>query len=216
MRPRILVINPNSNESVTEALRSALAGYSAAADVECCTLADGPFGIETDEDRAAVVPMIVSRIEASPLFDAYVIACYCDPGLETCRERFDKPVFGIQESAVREACRGGRQFGVLALSDASITGHLAYIERLGLSASLAGELPLDITVDQSVNDPATPARIVEQGRRLVDELGAGAVVLGCAGMAAHKKPAAEALRVPVIEPVEAAVAAALAALHAAG
>ena len=65
MRPRILVINPNSNESVTEALRSTLAGYSAAADVECCTLADGPFGIETDEDRAAVVPMIVSRIEAS-------------------------------------------------------------------------------------------------------------------------------------------------------
>lgn len=213
MRPRILVINPNSNESVTAALRTALAGFAAAADVECCTLAEGPFGIETDEDRAAVVPMIVERIRTSPQFDAYVIACYSDPGLDVCRERFDKPVLGIQESALAEAAAGGRRFGVLALSDDSIRGHMACIRRLGLANRLAGELPLDITVNESANDPATLDRIVAQGRRLVREQGADVLVLGCAGMAVHRHAAAEALRVPVIEPVEAAVAAALAALR---
>ena len=211
MRPRILVINPNSNESVTDGLRKALAGFEASADIECCTLAEGPFGIETDEDRAAVVPMIVERIRTSPLFDAYVIACYCDPGLVVCRERFDRPVFGIQESALQAAVDGGRRFGVLALSEDSIRGHLPYIERLGLASRLAGELPLDVTVDESANDPGTLDRIIVQGRRLIDDYGADVLVLGCAGMAAHRERAAKALSVPVIEPVEAAVAAALAA-----
>lgn len=209
MRPRILVINPNSNESVTEALRRSLDGFSATAEISCCTLKDGPFGIETDEERAQVVPLIVEKIDQSPDFDAFVIACYCDPGLAACRERFDKPVTGMQESAIAQATNNGRRFGVLALSDDSIHGHLVYIEALGFTAQLAGELPLDVSVDESANDPATFDKIVQQGRRLVEEFGADVLVLGCAGMAAHKKPAADALRVPVIEPVEAAVEAAL-------
>lgn len=210
--PRILVINPNSNERVTGGLRRSLEAYSRSAEIECCTIAEGPFGIETDEDIEAVVPLVVDRLARSPGFDAYVIACYSDPGLEECRARFDKPVFAMQQSALEAAAAGGRCFGVLALSDESIRRHLARIERLGLTGQLAAELPLDISVDESASDPGTLEKIVSVGRRLVDEKGADVVVLGCAGMAAHKKPAADALRVPVIEPVEAAVEAALRAL----
>ena len=213
MRPRILVINPNSNESVTAALRKSLGDYANIAEIECCTLADGPFGIETDEDRARVVPLILDKIEQATEYDAYVIACYCDPGLAECRARIAKPVFGMQESAIGQAAGSGGRFGVLALSDESIRGHLVYLEKLGFTAQLAGELPLDVSVDESANDPATFDKIVTQGRRLVEESGADVIVLGCAGMAAHKKPAAEALRVPVIEPVEAAVEAALVSIN---
>lgn len=209
MRPRILVINPNSNDSVTDALRHSLDCFSDVADVSCCTLHEGPFGIETDDDRAFVVPLIIGKIDQSPGFDAFVIACYCDPGLAECRERFDKPVFGMQESAIAQAAQNRRRFGVLALSDDSIRGHLVYLEKLGFTDQLVAELPLDVSVDESANDPETLDKICMQGRRLVDDLGAEVLVLGCAGMAAHKKPAAEALRVPVIEPVEAAVEAAL-------
>ena len=211
MRPKILVINPNSNKSVTDALTESLTGFSEAADVTCCTLDDGPFGIETDEERAQVVPLIIGKIERSAQYDAFVIACYCDPGLTACRAHFDKPVFGMQESAVGQAASGGRRFGVLALSDDSIRGHLVYLEKLGFTNQLAGELPLDVSVDESANDPGTLEKILQQGQRLIDELGAEVIVLGCAGMAAHKSPATDALQVPVIEPVEAAVAAAIAA-----
>ena len=210
MRPRILVINPNSNESVTDGLRQSLVDYADDVDIDCCTLSDGPFGIESDDDVAVAAGLVIDRVASANDYDACVIACYSDPGLADCRERFDKPVFGMQQSAL-EAAAGIGRFGVLALSDESITRHLAYIDRLALGDRLAGELPLDITVDQSANDPATLDRIVKVGQRLLDESGAEVLVLGCAGMAAHKKPAAEALRVPVIEPVEAAVEAALAA-----
>lgn len=209
--PRILVINPNSNESVTAALRQSLTGFEG--EITCCTLSQGPFGIESDDDRAIVIPLVIEKIEQSPQFDAYVIACYCDPGLAVCRERFDKPIFGMQQSAVEQATKDGRKFGVLALSDESIRGHLVYIEALGFSSQLAGELPLDVSVDESANDPATLDKIIRQGRRLIDQFGAEVLILGCAGMAAHNKTAAEALRVPVIEPVEAAVLAALKAVN---
>ena len=202
---KILVINPNSNERVTGHLREALADLSSAADIQCCTLADGPFGIESDADVVAAAGLLVEKIPGETNYDAFVIACYSDPGLTECRQVSSKPVYGMQESALKAAARGNRRFGVLALSEASVARHLPYIENLGLSDQLAAELPLGITVDQSAGDPATLDKVIDNGRRLVDEFGAEAVVLGCAGMAALRKPAEQALSVPVFEPVREAV-----------
>ena len=208
---KILVINPNSNERVTGQLREALADLAPAAAIECCTLNEGPFGIESDADVDAAATLLVEKIPRETGYDAFVIACYSDPGLAECRQLSDVPVFGMQESALRTAADRGRRFGVLALSEASIARHLPYIEGLGLGNQLAAELPLGITVEQSAGDPATLDKVVENGRCLVDEHGAEAIVLGCAGMAALREPAEHALSVPVIEPVRAAVSDAIAA-----
>lgn len=209
--PRILVINPNSNESVTAGLRETLAGSDA--HVDCCTIEAGPFGIESDNDVATVVPMVVDRVKSSPGYDAYVIACYSDPGLAECRALSSRPVRGMQESAIETAMAHGGKFGVLALSHESIARHLGYIESLGLSEWLAGELPLDITVDQSANDPATLDKVVSTGLRLVDEFGAGSIILGCAGMAGLQARAQKKLPVPLIEPAQAAVVLAVKSLR---
>ncbi len=204
---RILVLNPNSNVSVTLGIVESLSNHyvNPDIDVQCETLAEGPFGIESDEDIASVVPLIKATIEAASEFDAYVIACYSDPGLAACRELSEKPVFGIQQSALETAISYGGRFGVLALSDESIERHVIYIRQLGYEQQLAGELPLHVTVDEAVNDGETMRKIVIQGRRLIEESGAGVVILGCAGMAAHRKDAEQILGVPVIEPTQAAV-----------
>ena len=190
---------------MTAGLSDSLGEFSSLADVHCCTLEAGPFGIETDEDIARVVPLVTEKIATSPEFDAYVIACYSDPGLAECRERFDKPVFGMQQSAIETAVSLGGQFGVLALSDESIARHLVYIRELGQADNLAAELPLGITVDEAANDPDTLDKVVRTGRQLVDEFGASSLILGCAGMAATKVAAEKKLPVPVIEPAQAAV-----------
>ena len=70
---------------------------------------------------------------------------------------------------------------------------------------LAGELPLNISVDEAANDAGTLDKVVVAGRRLVEEYGAESLILGCAGMAAIKAAAETKLPVPVIEPVQAAV-----------
>ena len=209
---RILAINPNSNESVTEGLRESLQEFNSSADIECCTLEEGPFGIETGEDIANVIPLVLQKISESPEFDVYVIACYSDPGLAECKVIFSKPVFGMQRSAIEKAISIGDKFGVLALSEQSIERHLAYMRGLGLDGQLAGELSLDISVDEAANDAASFGKIINQGRRLIDESGADVLILGCAGMASHRKPSEKVLQVPVIEPAQAAVSIAIEAL----
>ena len=210
---QILVINPNSNESVTEGLRESLQKFnSSGVYIKCCTLEDGPFGVETDEDIVNVIPLVVQRISESPEFDAYVIACYSDPGLAKCNKLFSKPVFGMQRSSIEKAISTGERFGVLALSEQSIKRHMAYIRGLGLDGQLAGELPLDISVDEAANDAGSFEKIVSQGRRLIDESGADVLILGCAGMASHREPSEKVLQVPVIEPVQAAVSIAIEAV----
>jgi Asp/Glu/hydantoin racemase len=207
MTSRILVINPNSNDSVTrgidQAMDSCRVEYNV--DISCITLADGPIGIETDEDISAVVPLVVGEISKHDDYDAFVIACYSDSGLDESRAATNKPVFGIQESAVSLSATFERRFGVLALGRESIQRHIAYIRQLGYQSFHAGERPLDVSVDEAANDPRVLQKIIDTGRQLVEEDGAETLILGCAGLAVHRKAAQLELGVPVIDPVQAAV-----------
>jgi Asp/Glu/hydantoin racemase len=55
--------------------------------------------------------------------------------------------------------------------------------------------------------------MIEVGRALKEEDGAGAIVMGCAGMARHRRPLEQALGIPVIDPSQAAVTMALGAVQ---
>jgi allantoin racemase len=207
---RILVINPNSNEAVTEGLRQALAVFArpGSPEIFCETLAEGPFGVETQEHVEAVALPLRRRIEAAEA-DAFVIACYSDPGLHVCREGTAKPVFGIAECGVLTALARGDRFGVIAIKSRSIPRHIRYLRQMGLMERLAGERALEMSVAESASGEGTLARMIEKGRELRDLDGAGVVVMGCAGMARHRAPLERALGVPVIDPTQAAVAMAL-------
>jgi allantoin racemase len=84
-----------------------------------------------------------------------------------------------------------------------------YLRQMGLMDRLAGERPLEMTVAESASGDGTLARMTAVGRELVEQDGADVVVMGCAGMARHRRPLQQALGVPVIDPVQAAVAMAI-------
>jgi len=205
---RVLVVNPNSNATVTQGIDQAVAEFRQRdrLNIDCVDLPDAPFGIETDADIAAVVPRITGEVKAGlTRYHAFVIACYSDPALAECRALTGKPVLGIQQSAVALATGGGRRFGVLALGAESIERHVAYVRQLGMQALHAGERPLHLSVDAAANDPSTLNKIIDGGRQLIEQDDAEVLVLGCAGMARHRQAAEAALGVSVIDPVQAAV-----------
>ncbi|MEM1344945.1 MAG: aspartate/glutamate racemase family protein [Pseudomonadota bacterium] len=212
MSGSILVVNPNSNQAVTDGLDQALAPFRFAGgpSIECLTLAEGPFGIESQLDADSVVVPLARLVEARRDAAAIVIACYSDPGIDACRSVARVPVFGIQEAGIMAALQRGERFGVIAIRSASIARHRRYMARLGVLARLAGERALDVSVAESAGE-AVFARLTEIGARLVED-GAEAVILGCAGMARHRAGLEKALGCPVIEPTQAAVAAALGAV----
>ena len=55
-RRRILVVNPNCNEVVTKGLAEALApiAFADGPEIDCVTLKEGPYGIETQEHVESV------------------------------------------------------------------------------------------------------------------------------------------------------------------
>lgn len=210
---RILVINPNSNDDVTKGFSEVLdpLRLPGGPDIECVTLSEGPFGIETQEHVESVtLPLRRTVVERKDV-DAFVIACYSDPGITVCREATSKPVFGIQESGVLAALSRGERFGVIALGPQSIKRHLRYIRQLGLESRLAAERPLHLSVAAAEEADAYP-RVLEVARDLVKEDGADVLLLGCAGMTRHRLPLEQALGIPVVDPVQMAVAQALTAV----
>ena len=208
----IFVVNPNSTQAVTDGMDAALEDLRGPAqpEIRCLTLAEGPPGVESDADVRAVVPPLIRLLrELEPEASAFVDACFSDPGLSELRRATSRPVFGIAESAYRQAAKDHGCFGVVSILEASVPRHRRYIEALGLSGRLAGDRPLGLGVTALGDDPAaTFARLAEVGSQLKKTDGAEAIVLGCTGMAPYRARLAERLELPVIDPVRAAVAAA--------
>ena len=208
---RIRVVNPNSNETITQAVDEAVAPlrFTDGPEIVCDTLAEGPFGIETQADAEQVVLPLRRLVESDNASDAFVIACYSDPGLHVCREGTDRPVFGIAECGVLTALARADRFGVIAVAQKSIRRHMRHLRQMGLTGRLAGERPLEMSVAETASGEDTLARMAAVGRVLRDDDGADAIIMGCAGMSKHRAPLEDALGIPVIDPTQAAVTMAL-------
>lgn len=210
---RILVINPNSSAAVTAAIDACVAPLRLPCGpaIEARTLAEGPPSISSQRDADSVVMPLV-RLVTLERADAFVLACFSDPGLHAVREAAGgRPVMGIAEWGVLRALTLGERFGIIALSRASIRRQQRMVRAMGLDSRYAGSRAVDATAAETTGDAAR-ARLAEAGRTLIERDGADVLVLGCAGMAMHRAPLTEALGTPIVEPVQQAAAAAISAL----
>ena len=213
MSARILVINPNSSTAVTDDIARALEGFrfGGGPAIDCMTLDEGPPGIETQRHVDEVVAPLCRAIERERA-DAFVIACFSDPGLHAAREATGTPVFGIAQCGMLAALARGERFGIVAILETSIPRHRRYVTSLGLSARMAGERAIGLGVTALAQEDTVADRMTQAAERLRDEDGADVIVLGCAGMARYRAPLEAHLGCPVIDPSQAAVGMALAML----
>ena len=217
MDPRIVVINPNSTEAVTEGIDAALdplrmAGGPA---IDCVTLPEGPPGIESQADVESVVQPIRRAVQGHDAA-AYVIACFSDPGLHLAREATKRPVFGIAESAMVTALTLGDRFGIIAILPASVPRQVRIVRSMGLGSRFAASRPIGMGIAELSQGDAVMERMIAAGAWLRDEHGADVAIMGCAGTARFKDGLEDALGIPVIEPSQAAVTLAIGAVRLAG
>ncbi|MEX2197921.1 MAG: aspartate/glutamate racemase family protein [Burkholderiales bacterium] len=213
MAQRILVINPNSTEAVTRGIDEACEPLriEGGPGIDSVTLKEGPPGVETQQHVDGVVAPLIDLVRKRERdYDAFVIACYSDPGLHSIREVTKKPVLGISECGILTALTLGQKFGVIAILKQSIARHLRYVGALGVAERMAGELPVGLPVTELSDEKKTFGRMVEVGTALRDVHGADVIVMGCAGMARYRKPLQDEIGIPVVEPTQAAVAMAIA------
>jgi allantoin racemase len=212
MPDRILVINPNSTAAVTHAIDEAMHPLRIAGgpEIACLTLAEGPPGIESQIDADGVIAPLCRVVrEQQAAWAAFVIACFSDPGLFSAREVTAKPVLGIAECGILTALTLGHRFGVISILARSVPRHLRYIAAMGLGQRLAADLPIGLGVTELRDEHRTLRRMIDVGRSLLDGHGADVLVMGCAGMARYRAKLEAALRLPVVEPTQAAAAMAI-------
>jgi allantoin racemase len=209
--PRILVVNPNSTEAVTQHLSLALEGFRFAGGpvIQCETLRSGPPGIETQAHVDGITEKLLAEFRANADWrgaDIVVVACFSDPGVFALREALKMPVLGIAECSYYTAAALGDRFGVIAILSRSIPRHRRQQRILGLEHKVAGELPLELGVVELGNEELAWRRILAVGTQLRNEHGANALILGCAGMARYRTRLEDQLGVPVVDPTQTAVA----------
>ena len=216
MVQKILVVNPNSTQTVTDHIDAAMAPLrmDGGPEIECMSLPEGPAGIETQAHIESVVQPLRSLVlSREGDVDAFVIACYSDPGLYAAREATKRPVFGIAESGILVALTQGERFGVVSILAGSIPRHIRYVRTLGLYDRFAGDRAIGLGVTALSDEAKVLERMVATGEKLRDEDGAEVIVMGCGGMARYRDRLEAAIGIPVVEPTQAAVTLAIGAVR---
>ena len=213
---RIRVVNPNTTRAMTDLVgRSARVVAGPEVHVEAVQPTTGPASIEShyEEALAALGVLEQVRLGETEGVDAYVVACFGDPGLDAAREVAAGPVLGIAEAAFHAASMVARRFTVVTTLGRTVGRARELLDRYGFTDACAGVHACEIPV-LDIEAPGALDRVTAACRAAVEADDVDAVVLGCAGMAAYTARISDALGVPVVDGVTAATSFAVALVRA--
>lgn len=211
MTIRILVINGNTMEEMTAGIHRE-GSTAVGPDVEVVTVTPekGPLTIETFYDDYLAIPGILQEIlKNEDDFDAFVIGCWGDPGIEAAREITDKPVVGIAEASMYVCNMIAAKWAVATvlhrIKDFVNKTVLKTGFHIGPAERCVGVFTTDLTVadTEHLRDAACNS-LEAAGRKAIAE-GAEAIALGCAGMSGLDVELEEKLGIPVVDSVRASV-----------
>lgn len=215
-RPTILVVNPNTSEEMTAAIERVARTTTAGTQAHAVTIRSqrGPHTIEGALDAALGVAGMLEVIAAYPEpFDAVVVACYGDPGVEAVRMLVRVPVIGIGAASFLQAACIAARFAIVTPSVGTPERYAAVTAAMGLSRQFVGTYQTHLCVaDFESGDPAVVDTLAFHAQQAVKD-GAECLLFGCAGIADQIQDIAERVGVLCIPSVAAGVSQAIACLQ---
>ena len=208
MTVRILLLNPNTTESVTDLLVAAAEKVVAPGTVLIPVTATRgvPFIATRAEAQIGGVVALELLAEHNSNVDAAIIAAFGDPGLFGARELFDIPIVGMAEAAMLSACMLGRRFAIVTFSSSLGAWYEDCVDMHGLTGRCAGIRVLD-TGFHSLSEVQSEKEelLVDLVCRTVTETEADVVILGGAPLAGLAAKVKHRIPVPLVDQVQAAV-----------
>jgi allantoin racemase len=205
---RILVINPNVSENVTELIANE-ARRAASPGTELM-FATAPFGVAYIETRMEAViggyATACLAAEHQGEYDRLVVAAFGDPGLLGIKELLNVPVVGMTEAALASACLLGQRFSIIAISSRIKAWYRECVECSHLSTRLASI--------RSLNDQLRDIGTVQEdhaeslkklAKEAVEQDGADVIILAGAPLAGLARSLQGQLPVPAVDGVSSAV-----------
>ena len=183
---------------------NSMASPNFSVDVSICKT--GPPSIESYFDEYMSVPdtlRFAVRGEKED-YNALIIGCYGDPGLDAAREVVSIPVVGPGESSMLLACSLGDQFSILTVTDSVKKSMKKYAQRMGISERLASVRAIGIPVTE-IGKRAKDAKhaLAEEAKKAIREDGADVLILGCMseGFLGVAEEMTREMKIPVLNPV---------------
>lgn len=196
---KILIINPNSSEQMTEAIANTAHQFADGEfEVDCFPTPNAPEFIETYEDQIKAAPGMIQLVrQHEKIYDAFIVACHSDINLDVLKEISTKPVVGIGEASMKIASMLGHKFSVVSTHKHSVPNKEALIHKYFLRDYLASvKAP-----SEDMCNCGDEEKTFQAAKAAIEEDMAEVIVLGCAGMAGLDKKLQEKLGIPVLDGV---------------
>ncbi|MCX7322050.1 MAG: aspartate/glutamate racemase family protein [Hyphomicrobiales bacterium] len=197
---RILLINPNTTDSVTTLVARHVA--TTAGDAATLVPVTGRFGARYISTRASAAIAAHAALDAYAAHgagcDAVYLACFGDPGLLALREVADIPVIGMAEASCLEAAKRGR-FAIV--TGGALWGPMLteFVASIGLADRLTGVRTIAPTGGEIAADPeAALASLAQACTDCATKDGADVVILGGAALAGLAERIQPNVPVPVL------------------
>jgi allantoin racemase len=210
---RILVLNPNTSETMTAEIVAA--ACSVAAEDTQIVARNPRFGTAAIDSAAesylsavGVMDVVATMVAGNEFdYDAVILAGFGEHGKDALQEMLAVPVLDIAEAAAHVAHLIGRRFSVVTTLARSIPPIEDRLMLAGLDAHCVSVRACGLGTAEVDADPAgAVAAIVAEAAKAVAEDGADVICLGCAGMAGVAAAITAKLGVPAVDGVAAAVA----------
>jgi len=177
--------------------------------VDVCCIENGPMSVESFYDECMAIPdtLRLVRKASEEKYDAIIIGCYGDPGIQAAREIVATPVIGPGETSMVIACLLGCRFSILTILQ-SMVGPLRELSaRVGVSDKLASIRSVGIPVLELARREDLMKRLIQAGRQAKEEDDADVLVLGCMTMAFLdvSRKLQDKLDIPVVNPAHSSV-----------
>src|SRR5499427_1485073 len=205
---RIIVLNVNTSESMTEVIGEA-ARRHASAGTEIIALRPyfGAEAVDCNFESYLSAVAVMDRVTGyDQPYDAVVLAGFGEHGRDGLQELIEAPVVEICEASAHVAMMIGRAYSVVTTLQRSVPAIEDRLRLAGLSDRCASVRASGMSTREVDEDPGGAVRaVVAEARKAVEADHAEAICLGCAGMAGLEEAITTELRVPVIDGVGAAV-----------
>jgi allantoin racemase len=210
---KILWINPIGTGSFDGDIHRLLKRYARdGTEVEVVSLPeDRPRHLNYHAFEGIVVGDIVRIVYALAMsYDAFIIGCFYDTGLEEARDVSARAVVVAPcQASLVFVSHLGKRFSVLVSSRKCIPKMTRNIHMYGFGGGLASMRSLDTEVGDFQSDKEmTAQRLFEEGKKAVADDGAEVLILGCTIQYGFHEAMQKELHVPVVDPVLAAFKAA--------
>jgi allantoin racemase len=199
---KILVINPNTTLDMTHSIGEMASKYCNS-DTKITAISPewGPRSIEGHfEEYLSALATVETVAKYKNDYDAFIIACYGDPGVSACREITDKPVIGIGEASMHMACFVGHKFSIVTVIPRIKPLLEDLVNQLGLAAKCASIRATNLSVLEIEQDPERAVNeMINEAKLAIQNDGAEAICLGCAGMGPLDLKVQDAIGIPVFD-----------------